>query len=244
MLDKELIKQQFSKHFSTYDGEAEVQQSMARTLVAETLKHGKGFERVLEFGCGTGFLSRLLIQSVSLDQLWLNDLSEIPDVGLDHFIHLPGDAEKLEFPSELNLIVGNAVVQWFTDLESFIQKCHSSLSDNGVLTFSSFGVDNFKEMLATTGIGLKYLPFEDILKVVRRNGFEIEFALNEQRTLYFDDPKSVLRHCQRSGVNGIETKAWTKSDLRQFCENYETLTENNLFPLTYDPILIIAKKVN
>ena len=65
----------------------------------------------------------------------------------------------------------------------------------------------------------------------------------EIKTVYFPSPKDVLLHLKRSGVNGITSEKWTKSDLLYFTNQYNKLFKSDYgVSLTYHPIYIIASK--
>ena len=56
--DKQILKTRFNRNFESYNQQAIVQQQIASKLVALLLKFGQTrFERLLEIGCGTGFIT-------------------------------------------------------------------------------------------------------------------------------------------------------------------------------------------
>ena len=59
----------------------------------------------------------------------------------------------------------------------------------------------------------------------------------EIHIMAFDSPKDVLRHLQLTGVNGVESTAWTKKDLIKFENGYKNLCSSRP-TLTYNPIYI------
>ena len=62
-------------------------------------------------------------------------------------------------------------------------------------------------------------------------------AEEEIHIMAFQNPKEVLKHLHLTGVNAIESKPWTKSDLIKFENNYLNLC-NSRPTLTYNPIYV------
>lgn len=233
---------------STYDSNADVQDDMAGHLVALVRDAvGQRPGAVLEIGCGTGLLTRRLVRDMRPDRLWLNDLcpaSEdfIRDIPVDDKVFVSGDAENIDFPERLDMIVSSAAVQWFDDLESFFSKCYRALASGGVLAFSTFGKDNLKEVSVIEGVGLDYYD-RDRLVLMLGDRFEVIVAEEACVRLTFSSPLDVIRHLKETGVTGLGKEKWTKGRLLAFSHEYEERYGcGNSVPLTYNPVWIIAKK--
>lgn len=123
---KLLIAQRFTKAIGTYPHEARVQQQIARKMCSLLQQHlpAHSLRRVVEFGCGTGTYSRLLLRSFRPEHLLLNDLCEemrhsCRDILNERVSFLPGDAEALDFPHGTELITSCSVLQWFEHPDAF-----------------------------------------------------------------------------------------------------------------------------
>ena len=89
------------------------------------------FRRVVEFGCGTGSYSRILLHTLQPEALLLNDLcremeecvKELCDGTTVQFV--PGDAEAIDFPGETDLITSCSTLQWFNDPGAFFTRCQT-----------------------------------------------------------------------------------------------------------------------
>lgn len=92
-VDKELVKNRFEKSIFTYDKNAIVQKHMAAELLAALIGFkGRDFNKILEIGCGTGFLSKEMIGHTELrSKPDLNQKSRL--VGLP--AHQPGTENAL-----------------------------------------------------------------------------------------------------------------------------------------------------
>lgn len=106
-MNKALIAERFSKAIGTYAQKADIQQQIAEKMTCLLQQHlpATPFNKVVEFGCGTGNYSRLLYHTLQPKQFFLNDLCngmqacchDLLDQGA---IILTGDAETLDFPED------------------------------------------------------------------------------------------------------------------------------------------------
>ncbi len=104
-MNKRLIAERFSKAITTYPKEANVQRQIADKMIHLLTEHiPSPCSKVIEFGCGTGIYSRMLLQALRPEELFLNDLC--PDMKYccedilrkEQVSFLPGDAEISLFP--------------------------------------------------------------------------------------------------------------------------------------------------
>ncbi len=249
-MDKIKIAQRFAEACKSYDREALAQQRIACHLSDLMKKHVPASPHsVLEIGCGTGKFSRLILKQLHPKQIWLNDLCremqpELADILSATVSFCAGDAEKIPFPANQQLIASCSAVQWLTNIPLFLKKCHTALATDGLLAFSSFGPDNMKEIANLTGISLPYYPLKEWERWFSKN-YELIHSEEEQIVLTFDNPVKVLYHLKQTGVTGTSSDlTWTKGKLntfsKQYRENYST--EDGKVRLTYHPIYFIVKK--
>ena len=99
-MDKQLISKRFSKAIATYPQEANVQRQIADKMIHLLTKHiSFPCSKVIEFGCGTGIYSRMLLQALRPEELFLNDLCPEMKYCCEDILRkeqvsfLPGDAE-------------------------------------------------------------------------------------------------------------------------------------------------------
>ncbi len=248
-MDKRLIAERFSKAAHTYGKEACIQHQIAERMVS-LLNQKKGtsqFNKIFEFGCGTGSYSQMLHTQFNPSDMSINDLceeminrcKEVLDSKVNYIV---GDAESIELPSNNNLITSCSTIQWFDNPMGFFEQSTEHLDDHGYLAFTTFGKENMKEIRETTGEGLSYLTTEEITQSLS-DKYDIIHADEQIIEQYFDEPKQVLRHLKETGVTGISNQRWTPRILIQFCEEYGKLfTTKQGVRLTYHPIYIIAKK--
>ncbi len=255
-MDKQLIAERFAKARKTYSKEARAQQMIAERMMNKIISchsHHTNLpcpKKMIEFGCGTGIYSRLLVESLCPEFLMLNDLCpEMEDclqdllTGERGVCFMPGDAECIDFPKDTDMITSCSTLQWFCNPEAFFARCHDILSDTGILAFSTFGPDNLREIRQLTGNGLHYPAFAQICAMLSPR-FNLLYAQEEVVPLSFPTPLHVLRHLKETGVTGTEKRIWTRNRLDNFCQSYiqDFRTEKGEVTLTYHPIYIIAQK--
>ncbi len=246
MINKNLVKFRFQKSITTYDDSAVIQKDMAHSLIDKILSNcGDSFDKVFEFGAGTGFLSKNILNKITFKEYYANDIIEESEFCIKNIIDnvnfVAGDIEKIELNNNFDLVVANAVMQWITDIDELLIKIRKNLNDDGYFAFTTFGEQNYKEIKETTGVGLNYLKSETLKEKCERD-FEILCFDENIQTLYFDTPSDVLKHIKYSGTNGLKSLNWSVKKLREFDKYYrESFGINNKVTLTYNPVYMILK---
>ncbi len=254
IIDKQLVRERFGSTLKSYGTHAVVQKAMAREL-SEIICHSgqqHSFARVLEVGAGSGALMAELLSRCSVEAYYANDLVEesrhcllevLDRYPVQEFHFLAGDIEQLEeLPSELDLVVSNATLQWLDDLDGFFRTMAAHLKPGGILAFSTFSTSTMKEISAIEGVGLSYHTLGELERLAG-NYFELTLSREEVQQLEFSSPEAVLHHIRRTGVNGIRRRSWTKSRYKHFIDQYRRLfsCENGVY-LTYHPVYCCMKK--
>ncbi len=240
-INPKLIKNQFEKSLNTYNQNASVQKLMAEKLVTETAKIKCDFDNILELGSGAGLLTKELLNTLKFKQYFANDLVEkshnyikniIPDA-----VFYCGNAQKIKPTQKMDLIISNAMFQWFKNIDTDNYK--NILNKDGILAFSSFSPENFKEIRELTGLSLNYKPLEELKQIFEKN-FEILYTEEFIHPLTFSTPLELLAHMKNTGVNSLTAQHWTFKEVKEFCDKY-----SQKFPeitLTYAPIIFICQK--
>lgn len=250
--DKNIIGQRFHKNKKTYNKHAVVQKEIALKLVQKIINAGETrFDKILEMGCGTGFLTDEILKHMKIGRYYINDLvhsmiSEIEKIAeknnYHNFTFLPGDAEKMLFPEELDAVISASTFHWFENLESFFEKIFCAVKKGGLFAFSTFGPENFKEVKDTAKINLNYQSSHELTRLLLRNFTVIDME-EWTRVEYFKSPDEVLKHMKYTGVNSLQKKYFGKDKYIRFCADYTKnySTEDHSVSLTYNPIIVIAR---
>lgn len=240
------VEQSFRRGLKTYHDSATQQAQIAQRLsglMAQHLPHH--MDSALEFGIGTGHLTRVLIKNSKIDHLYLNDLvSDCAEFAPRGAAFIGGPIESMALPQNLDLICSASTVQWVEDLPSLLERFSDVLAPGGWLAVSGFGHKQFHELraLGSTAAAPNYMDAADWRFILPQNMI-IRHLSQAQTTEWFPSALSLLKHLRDTGVNGATNRSWTTQDLQGFETEYaERFGTNEGLPLTYDPVWILAQK--
>ena len=256
----DFVREKFEKSLATYDSHAKIQREMAKKLV-ELILEFNGFNqnlKIVEFGCGTGLLTKEIIISLSkrgdnIISFFITDIVDSTNILSSKFNYnfLKFQQSNMEnFVNhkniKANIVVSNAVFQWLSSPEFFYSKISNNfLEKNSILAFTHFGRDNLKEIRQIEKVGLNYFDEFFYKDLASKNKLKLLYFAEETHTIYFDSVKDILKHMRYTGVTGVEKKVWSKKHYENFCYKYKQLFYNkdlNKYPLTYHPQYIVMKK--
>ena len=155
MTHKQAIQRNFGKRRATYDRHAQVQQWMGLELLRGCREALWRARRVLEVGCGTGYLTDLIRRGNPRANLVALDLEfsllhearrRVGGAAGVHFIAADGEAVP---GGGYDLIVSNSVFQWFTRPGETLRDYHRLLRPGGCLAFAVLGPGTFRELVAS-----------------------------------------------------------------------------------------------
>lgn len=257
IINKNIIHDRFSRSAKTYDTAAIIQQEMAKELIA-ILPHLFAPQSVLEIGCGTGLFSQQLLEKLPTDTQYLfNDLSEQVEPFLRkkignkyHFSAFDAETHPWENITSLSppytLIASSACIQWWRDATNFFTKGYSALAKEGIILFSTFLPDHFKEFRAVTQLSLKYLSQEELHHSLQSIGFQNIQLKSRKKRMHFPTFFDLLKHLQQTGTNALDTPCqWTPHKIKESEKKYRSLLslpQSTPLPLTYSYILGSATK--
>lgn len=216
-----------------YEKHAKVQDFMGLKL-CEILKDLKisHFEKVFEFGCGRGELSKKLQNFITFDEYLKNDILDFKE-NSNILIFDMNEISKQDLSKEkFDLIVSNATLQWL-DLKQIIPSLRDMLNQNGILLLSTFAEQNLKEIKQSTGFGLNYFSLNELEQIFKVYFNEVKIT-QELIKLSFDNALDVFRHLKLSGVNSLGFYPLNKGFLKEFEEKFQN-------KLTYHPVFILCK---
>ncbi|MFH1429408.1 MAG: methyltransferase domain-containing protein [Candidatus Margulisiibacteriota bacterium] len=149
MLNKTRVCKSFSRRAGLYDQTSQLQQGIARELARQI--NIEDPRCILDIGCGTGFLTKLLSAKYPEASIKAVDLSPgmIEQARLKHpsIEFQVGDAEALPYPDQaFDCIVSSTTYQWLTDLKKAFLESGRVLKGDGEFIFSMFGGRTLTEL--------------------------------------------------------------------------------------------------
>lgn len=208
---KQRISDAFGAAADHYEDHAGPQR-LAATLVADLAQRQRphGVERILEIGCGTGFLTRDIHARWPEAELVATDLSPgmLERAASDGrvagtFMTMDGEAPSFEGPW-FDLILSSLAFQWFDDLERAIARLVGLLRPGGSLLFSTMGQGSFARWRAAhEACGLMagvpaYPALEDVRTMLAP--FGDAFAFDESYALDCGGARGLIAHLKGIGA--------------------------------------------
>lgn len=228
----------FGRAAASYHASTPVQLWMAGRLL-ELQPPERTARSVLELGCGTGHLTRLLVGRFPDAQVVATDLAEamlreaaaIWPEELRRPRWEPLDARSPAWTSPPpDLVASNALVQWFPDLASHFRSVRALSRPGTEYLVSGFGRDHFPELEAILGsaeFGYPPGPGHDpgeAAEAAARSGWEVRCAQAESKAEFHPAAVDFLRHLKASGANRPppDGRPLTRAKLRRLLERLET----------------------
>lgn len=192
---KDKVIRNFSHHADSYDDNAGLQIESAKCLAAmlpDVIKD-KPPARILEIGCGTGVMSRNLLDKYPDAHIDVTDISpemleiaraKIGPVARARFFVMDGEIDVID--GDYDLIVSAMTPHWFDDPLSALRR----LSGCAPLYYSVPGARNFTEWHSVTG-GRDALPLVDWPGVINADFIEKDYG----------SANGFLRMLKRTGVS-------------------------------------------
>ena len=243
-VNPKILKQKFEKSMPKYNNNAIVQKEMAQVLIDNLIENfGNNFPNILELGCGTGVLTSLILEKLNYKRLACNDIIKksskyLDDLGVDcEFID--GNSCRIKPNFSSNLIISNAMFQWYSSLEEPLEHFYRLLDKDGILAFTSFSKNNFKQIKDAMGLSLNYLSIDEIKEAVIKN-FNVICIFEYEKVLEFNNPLELLAHLKNTGVNSLNKEKMSFNEVKEFCEKISKV--DGKCSLTYNPLIFIGQK--
>lgn len=144
---KTLIAQSFDRSVENYDDHTVIQKQAAHRLM--TLVPDIEPQSILEIGCGTGYLTKIIKDRYPNSDITAVDISKnmiaCCQSNIDNICFEVADGEIYETDKKFDLIISNMTIQWFDDVKSGLDHLKNLLKPDGLLVFSGLGRDSFYE---------------------------------------------------------------------------------------------------
>lgn len=259
-IDKRQVRRAFSRAAQDYDAAAVLQREVC-TRMLERLDYMKlQPSRVLDVGSGTGWGTRQLGERYPKAEITALDIA----IGMLQVARgtsgwwkklfagkresfLCADVEALPLAANsVDMMWSNLALQWCNDLPATFVELQRVLKVEGLLIFSSFGVDTLHELRKAfhdvDGHNhlSRFADLHDIGDMLVAAGFTDPVMEMERITLTYDDVRAVMQDLKSIGAHnatvGRASGLMGKATWRRVTDNYETMRQNGKLPATFEII--------
>ena len=252
----------FSKAAKSYNKSALFQQGVASKLVSY-LPGRNDTRRILEIGCGTGFLTRELLfryPDAHVDALDISfemlrqAKSELQPGSKVNFIL----ADINEFVADKNydLIVSSSSLQWVSSLGEVFEGFNKILSPNGAVFFSLMLSGTLSELhglrteIAPHKPAAQALPERaEVVTEFAKAGFEIEEDHVEESRVYYSDAFHFFRTLRELGFTatkeGLKLVPLSRMEVERLVDEYQLRfrDEDDKVPATYKVLYVGGRSI-
>lgn len=259
-IDKKQVRRAFSRAAQDYDAAAILQREVCTRMLEKLDCIKQQPSRIIDVGSGTGWGTRQMAERYPKADITALDIA----IGMlqvargtsswwqklfagkrENF--LCADVEALPIVSgSVDMVWSNLALQWCNDLPATFVELQRVLKVEGLLMFSSFGVDTLHELrIAFRDVdGYNHLnrfaDMHDIGDMLVGAGFGDPVMEMERFTLTYDDVRAVMQDLKSIGAHnatsGRAPGMMGKAAWQRVTENYEKLRRDGKLPATFEII--------
>jgi malonyl-CoA O-methyltransferase len=226
------------------------------------MPHDSKPDLLLEIGCGTGLLTRLLYNRFAKSQIHALDLS--PSMIAKNQAQFPSNlnivwhaANILNFKSsnQFSLVVSNCALHWLESLKEGFHNIYDLTRPQGKLVISIIVDGTLTELqetrkkIAPNKIPPGRLPqINEVLNSLKESRFNIHQSEDKVYTMYYSSARSFLRILHDTGVTGGPIsqahQPLNRTELNRLIESYETTykSKSQGVRATYHTLFVVAEK--
>jgi len=221
-------------------------------------------ERILDVGCGTGYLTNLIAASGAMVTGMDNSINMIAKAR-NEYPHLPfrlASVTDFRFEEPFDALFSNAVLHWVTEKEQAIQNMYNNLKPGGRLVLEMGGKGNvqlimraLKNALIAYGFPqnaereIWYYPsLSEYTSLLEKQGFRVTYAAHYNRETELKDAQNGIRDwvnmfCSAL-LEGIDEQ--TKENILENAQETLRLTQfrNQKWYADYKRLRVVAIKEN
>jgi malonyl-CoA O-methyltransferase len=203
--DKSKIKSNFDRACKSYDENAILQKQVAKKLVEFAKNEIHKADRIIDLGCGTGFITGEILSKLPQKEITQADISQkMLAINPHPTPKIIGDIENLPFSiNSFDLALSSLSFQWLNDLENTLPKILKTLKNNGKLCFSTLGNGSLKELRESCEklkIDLSINDFsseDELKKILQKFNFSLK---KEEIILEYQDCFDLLKSMKKIGA--------------------------------------------
>lgn len=251
----------FGRAAKNYHQEARIQRKVAEGLLSSLLPWRNMLPDgpILEIGCGTGFLSKLLIDNFPDKEFIITDASpnmlrfckqqlEQEDLVTDRIQFKVLDANEFaETHEQYAMVISNFAPQWFKDTAMVLENLSKSILPGGLLLCSFPGNHTFEQWYEhCLKLGLPYTanPLPDVEEVV------VKLSMGPMQIDYyeldlfdeFDSSLDFFRHLKTIGASkSVHQKSLNHKQFKLLVDHWDK-QEGEKVKVKWHVVYLAAKK--
>ena len=239
MFDTYKIARDFSAAAQRYDKNSALQQQVLQRLLSKIDKNISTEKYILDAGCGTGQLGRILSgnQITQLDIAF--GMCQKAKSNLQEVVN----ADLLQLPfanAAFDIVFSSLALQWVPDTSKALAELRRVLKKGGILAVSSFGSQTLHELRASfASVSLHH--------TVSAFGDMDKHQTSETIVQYFPDVMAIMQHLKAIGANNKMQQRgrglMTKSRLNAIENYYDThFAINETYPVTWEVTYLVEEQ--
>lgn len=258
-LDKQRVRHSFAHAAQTYDATAVLQRNIGRALLQRSPITGIN-GNVLDLGCGTGFISQLLLADrIATAEVYAVDIaysmcamtrSKLQGQGLKTAVC--ADAEALPFkPHSFDRVYSNLAIQWCLNLQPLFKDIHNMMKPGAQLCLSTFGPRTLRELKyawqqvdSKTHIN-EFYAAGVLQQQVASAGFHDIVLESRDYVCFYPDVIDLMRELKAIGAHNSSSDRprhmLGKRSLCKLTQAYDEFRVAAKIPATYEVIFVSAK---
>jgi malonyl-CoA O-methyltransferase len=238
MADQDSIAKHFSKGSEVYEQEASLQREIAHELFTK-IKVKRIPEYILDVGCGTGFLTSLLMGAFPKARIEAIDLSGDMVrkaqvlIGSPQITWLKGDAADYEFGRTYDVVASSSAIQWIYPQKMLFGHLFHVVNPGGKLYFSLMLRGTLKELHELRHKVAPHKPLRaelasaaDIGGYLKATGFSVSRLEEKIYRREYASAADFLWRIKEQGFTGGEIstadKPLTRGELRELSQAYQS----------------------
>ncbi len=237
MSDQGSIARHFSKGSEVYEQEASLQREIAHEVLRRIEVAGQP-KRILDLGCGTGFLTSLLLQTFPNAQVDAIDISREMLRKARLFVTgsrvkwIAGDAINYEFDAPYDLIASSSAIQWIYPQDKLFEHIFGVMNPGGGFFFSLMLRGTFWELhglrqqvAPNKPIRAELATAHDIAQYLKAAGLAVHEITEKVYRKEYSSAADFLWRIKEQGFTGgdISTahQVLTRGELRALTQRYQ-----------------------
>jgi len=254
------VTSRFSSAAATYNRHANVQLKTAARLMS-ILQKTRDVQSILEIGCGTGILTKMLSQKFPAAAIDATDISS--GMILQSQKHLKawknirwitGDFREMRNSGKYDLVISSSALHWITPLDKTLRMINDLLDRDGILAFGIMLRGTLAELhrarkeTAPRKAVQQQLPTRmKVASLLEKTGFRIIKMHNKKYRPVFRSAALLLKSLHEQGVTGgpftARRKHLTRGELAQLVFYYDKHCNcrGGVFA-TYEVLHVLARK--